>query len=131
MMTKFQRGLNFPHEGFIQIAIESYFKEHGYRIISEGYADLVCICDKTCRKWVVEAKGETTSIGLDFRTGLGQLVQKMNNPKTNYAIAVPKTTQFIKQCSQISKWVRISLNMHIILIDDQGNVQIIGPQDEI
>ena len=130
-MAKFQRGLDFPYEGFVQMAIEKYFKDRGYRIIQEGYTDLVCVYEETGRKWVVEAKGKTTSIGLDFRTGLGQLVQRMNNPEINYAIAVPKIDQFINQCSQLSKWVRTSLNIHLLFIDDQGKVQIVAPQENV
>ncbi|NCB26391.1 MAG: hypothetical protein EOM62_13090 [Bacteroidia bacterium] len=128
-MAEFQRGLNFPHEGFVQGVIEKYFNEQGYRQIKEGHSDLVCVREET--KWVVEAKGVTTDIGLDFRTGLGQLVQRMVEPETNYAIAVPQTPQFIKQCSQIPKWVRVSLNIHFLLIDEQGNVQTISPHEDL
>jgi len=130
-MAKFQRGLDYPNEGFIQMAIENYFNECGYQIIQEGYSDLVCVCEVTSIKWVVEAKGKTTSIGLDFRTGLGQLVQRMNNPEVNYAIAVPKIDQFISQCRQLSKWVRTSLNINFLFVDNQGRVQIIGPQENV
>ncbi len=129
-MAKFQRGLEFPHEGFVQKAIENFFSGQGYFIVEEGYADLVCICDSNCRKWIIEAKGKTTAIGLDFRTGIGQLVQRMNEQGINYAIAVPEIDQFIMQCSKISKWVRELLNIHFILVDEQSNVRIILPHED-
>lgn len=128
-MAEFQRGLNFPHEGFVQGAIEKYFNEQGYRQIKEEHSDLVCVREET--KWVVEAKGVTTDIGLDFRTGLGQLVQRMVEPETNYAIAVPQTPQFMKQCGQIPKWVRASLNIHFLLINEQGKVQTVSPHEDL
>ena len=128
-MAEFQRGLIFPHEGFVQGAIEKYFNEQGYRQIKEGHSDLVCVREEI--KWVVEAKGVTTDIGLDFRTGLGQLVQRMVEPETNYAIAVPQTPQFIKQCGQIPKWVRVSLNIHFLLINEHGEVQTVSPHENL
>jgi len=128
-MPKFQRGQDFPHEGFVQTAIERYFCECGYKIIEEGYSDLVCVNAEI--KWVVEAKGVTTAIGLDFRTGLGQLIQRMVEKDTIYAIAVPKTSQFIMQCGQISKWVRESLNIHFLLVDKEGDVQIVFPHEDL
>lgn len=33
------------------------------------------MCDAEGRRWLIEAKGQTSGVGLDFRTGLGQLVQ--------------------------------------------------------
>lgn len=130
-MTRYQRGIDFPHEGFVQNAIEDYFKDRGYSTLREGNADLVCICENNKSKWIIEAKGETTAVGLDFRTGLGQLVQRMNEQDANYAIAVPETAQFIKQCSVISKWVRVSINIHIIFVDIQGNIRIVYPNEDM
>lgn len=130
-MVKYYRGLNYPNEGFVQIAIEKYFKDHGYKIINERYADLTCFCKVTNKKWIIEAKGETSSIGLDFRTGLGQLIQGMDNPEVNYAMAVPKTRQFIEQCRKLSRWVRIALNINLLFIDKQGRITFIAPQEDI
>ena len=92
---------------------------------------MVCICEKSKSKWIIEAKGKTAAVGLDFRTGLGQLVQRMKEQDSNYAIAVPETAQFIKQCSVISKWVRVSLNIHIIFVDMQGNIRIVYPNEDV
>lgn len=77
-MSKYQRGVEFPHEGFVQSAIETYFTSKKYTILEEDYSDLVCINEQDNDKWVIEAKGKTSAIGLDFRTGLGQLIQRMD-----------------------------------------------------
>jgi hypothetical protein len=37
-MAEFQRGLNIPHEGFVQGVIQKYFNEQGYLQIKEGYS---------------------------------------------------------------------------------------------
>lgn len=126
-MSKYQRGVEFPHEGFVQSAIETYFTSKKYVILEEDYSDLVCINEQDNDKWVIEAKGKTSAIGLDFRTGLGQLIQRMDQQETNYALAIPEIKQFIKQASIIPKWVRKSLNIHLIFVDGKGNIKIISP----
>lgn len=129
-MARFQRGYNFPNEGFVQKAIEEYFNYLGYSRLEEGYPDLICLCEKSGTKWIIEAKGETTSIGLDFRTGLGQLVQRMDE-EANYAIAVPEIPQFVKQCSAIPERIRTCLNIHIIFVDARGNIRIVFPNEDV
>lgn len=130
-MPKYQRGVEFPHEGFVQRAIETYFTSKKYTILEGDYSDLVCINEQDNEKWAIEAKGKTSAIGLDFRTGLGQLIQRMTQQETNYALAIPEIKQFIKQASIIPKWVRESLNIHLILVDEKENIKIITPNEDI
>ena len=42
----------------------------------------------------IEAKGKTTQIGLDFRAGLGQMVQRMDSVNCNYGFAIPDIPEF-------------------------------------
>lgn len=128
-MAKFQRGLGFPHEGFVQAAIINHFRDQNYTIREEGFADLVCVCETRRCKWIIEAKGVTAAIGLDFRTGLGQLIQGMKEEGVNYAIAVPRTEQFLKQCSRVATWVRMALNLHFLFVDEHGNVRVVHPHE--
>lgn len=130
-MAKYQRGFDFPHEGFVQTEITDYFRDRGYTILEEGFTDLVCVCETRKCKWIIEAKGVTASTGLDFRTGLGQLIQGMEEEGVNYAIAVPEVEQFLKQCSRVTAWVRRALNLHFLLIDEHGRVRIVYPHDDL
>lgn len=75
MGRKYFRGYDFPYEGFVQLAIEKHFTSLGYHINTSSDADLICTHPLTYERWVVEAKGKTTNIGLDFRIALGQLIQ--------------------------------------------------------
>ena len=77
-------GYEFPREGFIQAALEQHFA--ACERFDAGWADLACV-DESGVRWVVEAKGETSDTGLDFRTGLGQLLQGMSDPQARYALA--------------------------------------------
>lgn len=130
-MVTYVRGLDYPRAGFVQKAVERHFKDEGCHIIDGGYSDLVCTCAETGGKWVVEALGETTSTGSDFRTGLGQLLQRMDEPRVNYAVAVPQTHRFIKQCEQIADWVRAALNLYLIFVDARGRVTVTGPREDL
>lgn len=80
----YKKSSDYPNECFIQKAVEQYFERLGYIKQKIAYSDYVGINPSTNEKWVVEAKGETAAIGLDFRTCLGQVVQRMEESSTNY-----------------------------------------------
>jgi len=80
----YARGNEFPNEGFVQAAIENYFKNKGYELEIDKFADLVCVHPNEKKRWVIEAKGLSKSIGIDFRTGLGQILQKMTDEYSHY-----------------------------------------------
>jgi hypothetical protein len=128
---RFPRGTEFPHEGFVQHAIERYFVALGYRISPRSYVDLFCAHPGTKVAWIVEAKGMTTAVGLDFRTGLGQLLQQIQDETTNHGMAVPDVPQFIAQCQRVSPLVRRKLRLHWLIVAADGNVQVIGPAEQV
>jgi hypothetical protein len=127
----FRRGTSFPNEGFVQAAIERHFADQGFSRLHEGNADLVCRHPTSGEEWLVEAKGETTSVGLDFRTGLGQLLQQMGAATRRYAVAVPETSEFIRQCRQVPNRVRVVLQIHWLIIDAGGSVRIVSPGEPL
>jgi hypothetical protein len=122
MATAFKRGLEFPHECFVQNAVETHFKTLGFQHIAAGYADFACEHPKAGVSWVIEAKGLTSAVGLDFRTGLGQLLQRMTIRDVHYGIAIPEIPQFLAQCRRVPQWVRESLNLHWVIVRDSGEV---------
>lgn len=118
----------FPYEAFIQEAIEKYFNDLGYVIITKEQIDL--IADKEDEHWVIEAKGLTSAIGTDFNTCLGQLVKSMSTGENTYAIAIPKLEKYRYQCKLLPDYFRRQVKLHIILVDDEGQVTIILPTEE-
>jgi hypothetical protein len=125
----YARGDEYPNEGFLQAAIETYFK--GYERIAGGDADLACRDCETGEVWIVEVKGLTSAVGLDFRTGLGQLLQRMNDAEAHYAMAVPNLRSFISQCRRVPEWVRRALRMHWLVVDRDGAVTVYSPDAPI
>ncbi|EGD49553.1 hypothetical protein Cpap_3989 [Ruminiclostridium papyrosolvens DSM 2782] len=123
----FKRGYDFPNEGFIQKAIEEYFKNHGYSILNEKYTDLVCVHPETGVKWSIEAKGETKAIGLDFRTCLGQLLQRMSTEEVCYGVAVPDMPAYRQQTDQVQAWARKALNLYWLFVSADGSIEVVAP----
>jgi hypothetical protein len=127
----FKRGTDFPHEGFVQSAIERHFGSTGHAPSKEKHSDFACQEPKTGRRWVVEAKGLTTAVGLDFRTGLGQLIQRASDPQLSYGLAVPNIPSFLAQCRAVSAWVREALHIHWLVVSEDGSVRVIGPDETL
>lgn len=125
----YKRGMEFPHEGFVQNSIEAYFRNDGYILVVDGHVDLLCTHPETGDSWHIEAKGVTTQVGLDFRTGLGQLVQSMQHQEYNHGIAVPDTPAFRSQIAKVSSWVVSLLCIHWLLISSDGSVLLVAPNE--
>jgi hypothetical protein len=126
----FPKGEAFPIEAFVQQAIERHFVTLGFKPEPAGYIDYVCVYPETGERWVIEAKGKTLDIGLDFRTCLGQVVQRMDDPSdgsTRYAVAMPDLPQYQAQCQQVKTAVRMLLNLHWLFVDEDGTVQTVTP----
>jgi len=120
----YRLGTDFPHEGFVQAALEQYFA--GCERFAAGHADLACV-DQAGVRWIIEAKGETADVGLDFRTGLGQLVQNMGDEDALYGLAVPDTQRFANQIARVPKWVQQTLRLHWLIVAADGRVRVERP----
>ena len=129
--SEFPRGELFPSEAFVQKCLQAHFLKEGYEIRSEPPTDLVAVHPTRPDVWHVEAKGETADTGLDFRTGLGQLLQRMRDPQRRYGLAVPDIEKFTAQCRQVSGWVRESLKLNWILVRSDGSVRIVGFHESV
>ena len=130
-MRVYKRGFDFPNEGFVQLAIEAHFRAAGFNLYSEGRVDLLCTHPVTGESWHIEAKGQTTQVGLDFRTGLGQLLQAMRSKDSKCGAAVPDTPQFRAQIDKLSSWVVSALNIHWLLVSQDGAVRIVPPGETL
>ena len=121
----FPLGYSFPSEGFVQASIEKHFAALGFIQSKEAHADYYGKHPDTGEEWFVEAKGKTSDVGLDFRTGLGQLLQGMKEPNRKYAIAIPDIPQFIAQCNRVSERVRELLQIHWLIVGEDGVVRVV------
>jgi hypothetical protein len=123
----FKRGVDFPNEGFVQLAVARHFEALGFVEVQDGHADYAGLHPVTGARWRVEAKGMTTAVGLDFRTGLGQLLQGMSNQQANHGLAIPNTPQFRRQVQAVPAWVREVLRLHWFFVREDGAVIVDSP----
>lgn len=131
-MPSFPRGTEFPNEGFVQNAIETYFTDQGFTLLEEGYTDLACVHPQTGERWVVEAKGHSKSLNVDFNTCLGQLLKRMHDDETaRFGLALPNIPQYQRQIDLISRRVRNALNLHWLMVAEDGQVAVFGPGNEM
>ena len=121
-------GNQFPSEGFVQTSVEDYFRKLGYIVDTSTDIDLVCRHPQTNERWQIEAKGKTSSCGLDFRTCLGQLVQRINDGETRYGIALPDIPQFRAQIQATSEWAVARLGISWFLVSQDGAVEMLTPR---
>lgn len=122
-------GGDFPHEQFVQGAIERHFEAAGYILDLSTHVDLLCSHPVTGDAWHIEAKGKTLAIGLDFRTCLGQLLQRMSHPHIKHGIALPDIPQYRTQTAQVSSWVVERLGLYWLFVSTTGAVEIVSPAE--
>lgn len=125
---RFRNGFEFPNEGFLQLALDRHFENLGFAEDCGSRADIDLRNPITGMRWVIEAKGDTKqNSGLDFKTGLGQLVLRMSDADANYGIAVPDLPRFQDLCASFPERVRASLNIHWLFVDAGAHVCIVAP----
>ena len=125
--SQYRRIGEYPDECFIQEIINEYFSGNGFRRIETNCVDYVCEHPDTDERWHIEAHGASAAIGLDFRLSLGQLIRGISRRETKYAIALPDMPQFRNQIKNIEPWVCKVLNLHWILVDQEGSLTFIDP----
>ena len=99
----------------------------GFTRIEANCVDYVCEHPDTKDRWHIEAYGASAAIVLDFRLGLGQLDRGISSRTTKYALALPDTPQFRNQIKNIEPWVRKALNIHWLMVDQEGRIKVLEP----
>ncbi|MBR1172979.1 hypothetical protein JQ617_03340 [Bradyrhizobium sp. KB893862 SZCCT0404] len=120
---------DFPNEAFVQQAVEQWLTRDGFRVFRDRLVDVKASRDSggEPKVWHIEAKGKTSAVGLDFRTGVGQLVQRMKDRAHQYGIAIPDIPEFRKQTDQFAPWVLSKLQIHWIWVSKDGTVSVDTP----
>lgn len=129
--STFELGNEFPREGFVQAQLERHFHRLGFRQEKRDHIDYVGVHPDTHETWIIEAKGETSDVGLDFRTGLGQILQAMAEPSARFGFAVPRTPKFLAQCKKVPDRVRVALGLHWLLVEESGKVVVVDPLEPL
>jgi hypothetical protein len=125
--SHYKRTGSYPEECFIQDIVASHFRTKGFNRIEANCVDYVCEHPDTGDRWHIEVHGASAAVGLDFMLGIGQLVRGISHRNTKYALALPDMPQFRNQIRNIEPWVCKALNLHWILVDQDGDFTVLEP----
>ncbi len=107
-------------------AFEAWLLSAGWRVQREvDHVDLLAD-HPDGRRLYVEAKGHTSSPGLDVDTLYGQLLRRMrpDEPQVGYAVVVPETV--LGAALRVPSEVRRRLRVDVYAVDETGRVRAIG-----
>ena len=113
-------------EAAVQAAFVRYLIECGWEVRTDNadYTDV--IARRGDELLVAEVKGTTSSSGLDVDTAYGQLLRRMRErPEiVRYALVVPESAR--RSAPRVPDDVRRRLGIDVWVVDDVGNIQIVG-----
>jgi len=99
---------------------------HGWDVTTEvQFVDVVA--HKEGLTIYAEAKGHTSSPGLDVDTMYGQLLRRMtteDDPYVRYAVVVPATV--LTAAKRVRGWVRARLRIDVYAVSEDGRVDLHG-----
>ncbi|HDH28900.1 MAG TPA: hypothetical protein ENH13_07180 [Euryarchaeota archaeon] len=112
-MAKFHNPDKFPYEAFVERRVSDYFRNIGYELSMEiAFLDLHFKSAEKGGEWRIECKGETSSIGVDFNTGIGQILKRMDDekfklcPRTSRDSKISQPDKTNTPCRKKKMWVK-------------------------
>lgn len=98
----------------------NHLKKNGYEIIEENRGrergpDLVASKDN--RKLIIEMKGDSAALGVDYGTCIGQLFRRMEEGEKEYGLAFSESyRRFIED----SKYPLEKLGIKVFIVSEEG-----------
>jgi hypothetical protein len=113
-------------EGRVVDAFCAWVEAHGWAIEREvSYVDV--LATRNGRRIFAEAKGRTTSPGLDVDTMYGQLLRRVPGEaigRDTFAVVLPDVA--VRFAERVPAEVRQVLNIHIYGVAEDGTVRYVG-----
>jgi hypothetical protein len=105
------------------VAFCAWLEHEGWAVQRE-VAFLDVHAERDGQRLFAEAKGKTSSPGLDVDTMYGQLLRRMYeaDDDVRYAVVVPQAT--VKAATRVPTWVRERLRIDVYGVDDDGAVAL-------
>ena len=104
-------------------AFEHWLIAEGWTLVTptDPCTDIEAV--RACERLIGEAKGRTTSPGLDLDTLYGQLLHRMTDqaPGTRYAAIIPSSTLW--HAERVPAHVRALLAIDVYAVAEDGSVQ--------
>lgn len=107
-------------EAHVVAALSAWLTERGWSVTTEiDYLDIRA--ERGDERLYVEAKGRTSSPGLDVDTMFGQLLRRMTDETARYGVVVPDGRP-LTAVLRIPEPVRRRLRIEVYAVSDDGTV---------
>lgn len=122
-------SLDFLSEDFIKKAVGDWLRNQGWKveIAWGGERGVDILAQRSKDVWIIEAKGHggyPQKQGNYFLNGLGELLQRMDNPTARYSLAFPEIPRYQGLWERLPKFVKGRLNLSMLFVDDKGGVSV-------
>ena len=77
-------------------------------------------------RWVIEVKGPGSRPAMQnnyFVSILGETLQRMDDKKARYSIALPKIPKYLRLWSELPSLAKERTMIDLILVDENGNIE--------
>jgi len=105
----------------------TYLKERGYNILQvhkeRTHHGPDILVERGGRKLMIQIKGDSVAIKTDWDTGLGQLLDIMDDEKADYAMAVSKSYE--RLVKGFPSYAKDKLKLIFFIVNDNGSVKIV------
>jgi hypothetical protein len=115
-------------EDDVKRAVRDHLRQHGWTVSEPAWGqktgiDIQAVMQN--RVLVVEAKGEVQSdqqMGNYFLGALGELIQRMDSPDKEYALAFPEHRRYVNMVARLPLWVKRHLRLQFFFVrrEDSG-----------
>lgn len=101
-----------------------YLREHGYAVLQVNKGNQPgpdIIAERAGRKLVIQMKGDSAAIKTDWDTGLGQLLNVMNDGEADYAMAVSES--YKRLVKVFPSYVKNTLKLTFFIVNDDRSIK--------
>jgi len=125
--SKFQA--NSPlSENSLKLTLSDWLSSQGWQTkIAWGRSQGIDIeARRRKERWVIEVKGEGSRPQMRvnfFLTILGEIVQRMDDPKAKYSIALPNLEQYRRLWQRLPALAKSKLTITALFVDEEGDVK--------
>ena len=121
------RSDSFLSEDVVKKYLENWLIHNGWKVqVAWGHSQGIDICAiQDSKRWVIEVKGEGSRPPMRvnyFLSILGETLQRMNDPGSDYSIALPDLHQYRKLWERLPTLAKQRTGISILFIDHHGNI---------
>lgn len=114
-------------EDILKKHLEGWLIQNGWKVqVAWGHSQGIDICAvQDSKRWVIEVKGEGSRQPMRvnyFLAILGESLQRMNDPESDYSIALPDLKQFRNLWERLPALAKQRTEISILFVDRNGNI---------